>query len=306
MKTIEKFDARRMAMDIKNLTTFIYVAEMNSFTKAAQALGYTQSTVSFQIKQLEGELECKLFERINHSVALTKKGRELLDYAHTVKKMTDELKEGMTDKKAPMGHVTLATASSLCKNMLKNNYADFYRHNSGITLKVIEAGTSEMLRMVDHNEVDMILTLDSHIYDTDYIIAKEERVGVHFITSPESPYKDKVKIEDIINCPFVLTENGMSYTRIFEEKLSEKSLEIKPVLETGNTDIICEIIKQGVGIGLLPDYVTEERVKKGELKYLEVEGFEIEVWKQLLYHKNKWVSKEMDAVLEYCKKREFI
>lgn len=292
-------------MDIKNLTTFIYVAEMNSFTKAAEALGYTQSTVSFQIKQLEGELDCKLFERINHSVALTKKGKELLDYAHTVKKMTDELKEGMTDKTEPCGHVTLATASSLCKKMLGNNYADFYRDNSGITLKVVEAGTGEMLRMVDHNEVDMILTLDSHIYDTDYIIAKEEKVSVHFIVSPQSTIADKVKIEDIINYPFVMTENGMSYTRIFEEKLSEKSLEIKPILETGNTDIICEIIKQGVGIGLLPDYVTEERVKNGTLRYIEVEDIDIEVWKQLLYHKNKWVSKEMEAVLEYCKKREF-
>lgn len=293
-------------MDIKTLTTFMYVAEMNSFTKAAQALGYTQSTVSFQIKQLESELDCMLFERINHSISLTRKGRELLDYAHRFKKMTEELKSGISDTGDVRGHIVLATASSLCKNMLGRNYADFYKSNPYVTLKVIEAGTTDMLRMVDHNEVDMILTLDSHIYDTDYIIAKEERVGVHFITSPESPYKDKVKIEDIINCPFVLTENGMSYTRIFEEKLSEKSLEIKPVLETGNTDIICEIIKQGVGIGLLPDYVTEERVKKGELKYLEVEGFEIEVWKQLLYHKNKWVSKEMDAVLEYCKKREFI
>ncbi len=292
-------------MDIKNLTTFIYVAEMNSFTKAAEALGYTQSTVSFQIKQLEGELACKLFERINHSVSLTQKGRELLRYAHTVKRMTDQLKEGMTDKSEPTGHVTLATASSLCKNMLGNNYANFYKHNSGITLKVIEAGTGEMLKMVDHNKVDMILTLDSHIYDTEYIIAKEERVGVHFIASALSPVADKVKIEDIIDYPFVLTENGMSYTRIFEEKLAEKSLEIKPVLETGNTDIICEIIKQGVGIGLLPDYVTEKRVKMGELKYIEVEDFDIEVWKQLLYHKNKWVSKEMEAVLNYCIKKEF-
>ncbi len=292
-------------MDIKNLTTFIYVAEMNSFTKAAQFLGYTQSTVSFQIKQLENELDCQLFERINHSVTLTERGRELLRYAHTVKKMTDELKEGISDRIEPSGHVAMATASSLCRNMLGENYAPFYKEHKNITLKVTEAGTTDMLRMVDHNEVDMILTLDSHIYNTDYIIAKEERVGVHFIAAVDSDIKDKVKIEDIVSYPFVLTEKGMSYTRIFEEKLAERSLEIKPVLETGNTDIICEIIKQGVGIGVLPDYVTGERVCRGELRYIEVEGFEIEVWKQLLYHKNKWVSKEMEAVLNYCIKKEF-
>ena len=65
-------------MEIRNLITFVQVAELNSFTKAAKALGYSQSTISFQIKQLETELDCLLFERINHTISLTEKGRELL------------------------------------------------------------------------------------------------------------------------------------------------------------------------------------------------------------------------------------
>ena len=73
-------------MDIKNLNTFILVAEMNSFTKAAEKLGYSQSTISFQIKQLEQELNSQLFERINHTVALTEKGREVLEYAHQIRR----------------------------------------------------------------------------------------------------------------------------------------------------------------------------------------------------------------------------
>ena len=71
-------------MDIKNLITFIHVAERNSFTKAGAVLGFSQSTVSFQIKQLEAELGVQLFERINHTVVLTEKGREVLKFAQTV------------------------------------------------------------------------------------------------------------------------------------------------------------------------------------------------------------------------------
>ena len=78
-------------MDIKNLVTFIHVAELNSFTKAAKKLGYSQSTVSFQIRQLETELNSQLFERINHTIALTEKGREVLKYAHQVSKLTQFL-----------------------------------------------------------------------------------------------------------------------------------------------------------------------------------------------------------------------
>ena len=62
-------------MDLKNLMTFIHVAELNSFTRAGQKLGFSQSTVSFQIRQLEKELGTQLFERINHTVVLTEKGR---------------------------------------------------------------------------------------------------------------------------------------------------------------------------------------------------------------------------------------
>ena len=55
-------------MEIRNLISFVHVAELNSFTKAAKLLGYSQSTISFQIKQLEEELGCLLFERINPSM----------------------------------------------------------------------------------------------------------------------------------------------------------------------------------------------------------------------------------------------
>ena len=78
-------------MDLKNLNTFIQVAEMSSFTKAAKTLGYSQSTVSFQIRQLEEEWEIQLFERISHNISLTEKGREMLRYAHGVRRMTQEM-----------------------------------------------------------------------------------------------------------------------------------------------------------------------------------------------------------------------
>ena len=91
-------------MDIKNLTTFIHVAELGSFTKAAEALGFSQSTVSFQIKQLETELNSQLFERINHTVVLTEKGREVLSFAHQINKMTQELKDNIQDEKTMKGY----------------------------------------------------------------------------------------------------------------------------------------------------------------------------------------------------------
>ena len=71
-------------MDIRNLTTFVHVAELGNFSRAAERLGYSQPTISVQIRQLEQELGFRLFDRIGHSVRLTDKGRDVLSYAQQV------------------------------------------------------------------------------------------------------------------------------------------------------------------------------------------------------------------------------
>lgn len=294
-------------MDIKNLTTFIHVAELGSFTKAAEALGFSQSTVSFQIKQLETELNSQLFERINHTVVLTEKGREVLSFAHQINKMTQELKDNIQDEKTMKGYIRLGMADSLCQSMLIEGFDQFRKHYPGLMLKIIPAGTEEMLRLLNHNEVDAILTLDNPIYNREYVIAAEEKVGTHFVAGRNCSLskKKKISVQELVSYPFILTEKGMSYRRLLEERLAEMSLEVEPVLEIGSTDLICKLVEQGSGLSFLPDYVTAKAVAEGRLVYLSVEGFQIKVWKQLLYHRNKWLSPQLEAVLGYCVRREF-
>ncbi len=293
-------------MDTKNLTTFIYVAELRSFTKAADRLGYSQSTVSFQIKQLETELACQLFERINHTVQLTEKGREVLEYAHQINRMTRELKDSMKEETAS-GYIRLAMADSLCTSLLSRDFLHFRELYPNIALKIIAAGTEEMFRLMNHNEADAILTLDNHIYNTEYRILREEKVRTFFVAGADTEIASasSLSIEELLLQPFILTEKGMSYRRLVEEKLAELSLEIQPVLEIGSTELICSLVEQGAGISFLPEYVIKDRVKAGTLVCLPVSGLEIHVWKQLLYHRNKWISPQMEKVLKYCVDREF-
>ena len=293
-------------MDTKNLTTFIYVAELRSFTKAADRLGFSQSTVSFQIKQLETELSCQLFERINHTVHLTEKGREVLEYAHQINRMTRELKDSMKEE-VSSGYIRLAMADSLCTSLLSRDFLRFQELYPNISLKIIAAGTEEMFRLMNHNEADAILTLDNHIYNTEYRILREEKVRTFFVAGAGTRIASasSLSIEELLLQPFILTEKGMSYRRLLEEKLAELSLEVQPVLEIGSTELICSLVEQGAGISFLPEYVIKDRVKAGTLVCLPVSGLEIHVWKQLLYHRNKWVSPQMERVLKYCVSREF-
>ncbi len=286
-------------MELKNLDTFIQVAELSSFTKAADKLGYSQSTVSFQIKQLENELGSQLFERINHTVSLTERGKEVLVYAHQISKLTREMENSSHSDQNVHGYIRIAMADSLCSWIMNESFNNFHKEYPGITLKIIAASTEEMFRLLNQNEVDLVYTLDNHIYDKNYIIQSEEQMQTHFVTSSTFLEKANISLEELVSQPFILTEKLMSYRRLMDEKLASLSLEITPLLEIGNTDLICNLIDQDMGISFLPDYVTDKHVKSGKMVRLHIDGFEIDIWKQLLYHRDKWVSPQMQIVMNY-------
>ena len=78
-------------MDLRGLQIFIEVAEQRSFTRAGELLGYSQPTVSFQIRQLEQEMGVPLFDRIGHTVSLTEAGAEALLYAQQICNLSQEM-----------------------------------------------------------------------------------------------------------------------------------------------------------------------------------------------------------------------
>ena len=288
-------------MDLRGLQIFIEVAELKSFTRAGERLGYSQPTVSFQIRQLEQELGVPLFDRIGHTVSLTDAGREALDYAQRICNLSREMTITAGQSREISGTIRLGMADSLCYPLIARDFAAFRQQYPGITLRILDAGTEELFRMLDHNEVDLVCTMDSRVFDTSYITAAEEPIGAHFVVSSDNPLarQKKVTIEQVVGCPFLLTEKGMSYRRLMDETLAANALEVRPVLETARADLICMLVAQDMGISFLPDYVTEEDVRSGRLRRLQVDGFQVTVWKQLLYRRDKWLSPQIKAMLSY-------
>lgn len=287
-------------MDLRNLTTFIQVAELSSFTRAAEKLGYSQPTVSFQIKQLESELGVQLFERVGHTVSLTADGREALSRAQLICRLSDEM-IGAVAAETEAVVVRLAMADSLCGPLISDGFAAFHAAHPHIALQITAAGTDDMFRLLDHNEVDLVCTLDNHIYNTTYVISSEQKTAAHFVCAATHPLakEKRVEVKALLNEPFLLTEKGMSYRRLLDERLAADSMEINPILELGSADVISRLVEAGVGLSFLPDYVTDTAVMEGRMARLHVDGFAIELWKQVLHHRDKWMSPQLIAVIEY-------
>ena len=299
IKSINIFNGSDI-VDIRNLNTFIQVAELKSFTRAGEKLGYSQPTISFQIKQLESELGVKLFDRIGHTVRLTDEGREVLAQAQQICHLCEDMIKGDDRGKDSLTTVRLAMADSFCTASALKGFDSFRKNNPGIALTITTGGTPELFRLLDHNEVDIVCTLDSHIYDTAYITANEEKIGVHLVAPAGMlDTNESITMEKLTSLPFLLTEKGMSYRRILDERLAMESLEITPVLEIGNAYLVCQLVEKGAGVSFLPDFVTQEAVERGTVVRVDIPGFEPELWKQVVYHRDKWVSHQMKTVIEH-------
>ena len=199
------------------------------------------------------------------------------------------------------GHINVVTPDSVCDEMLNAHYMDFHDKYPSISIKFTTADTAVMFDMLDHNEADVIITLDNHSYNKDYVIAKEQRLSMHFVARADSKFArfGNLSIKDIVNEPFILTEYGQGYRRVFDKELAKRSLEITPVLEIGRTDIITSLVAQSDMLSYLPDFVTKDLIEAGKLCYLDVADMNIEIWKQLIYHKNKWISKSLKVFIDH-------
>lgn len=288
-------------MDIRSLEVFLEVAELGSFTRAGDRLGYSQPTVSFQIKQLERELGTRLFDRIGHTVSLTDAGRDALVYAQEILHMSREMVLGASRRREPKGTVRLGMADSLCGPLIAARFDRFREAFPQVSVCIRTGGTGELLAMLDCNEVDLVCTLDSHVYNTAYVIESEDPVGAHFVVCAANPLakKEHVTLEELLPLPFLLTEAGVSYRRLLEEHLARDSREIRPVLEIASADLICGLVARDMGVSFLPDYVTEAAVQAGTVVRLDVAGFRPDLWRQLIRRSDKWVSAPMNAMIDH-------
>ena len=289
-------------MDTNVLKTFVAVCEYSGFSAAAEKLGYTQSTVSSQIKQLESELNTVLFDRFYHRISLTSDGITVLQHAREILESHEKMLEDLRTPETIEGNIRLAMSSSVCNRFFKDDFLEFRKHFPNIHLVVVESGTEQMFDKLRKNETDLVFTLDRHIYDSDFIICAEQEEQVHFIAAADNSVTDcSWKLSEISQNEFVLTEQAMSYRKILNEILASQSLEIRPVLEIGNPLQICELVKNSSLLSFLPDFISEKYVKDGQIKRLDVAGCPVTVWTQLLLHKNKWRSPAINVFIEFYK-----
>lgn len=105
-------------MELRNINTFLHIAELHSFSRTARQLGYSQSAVSSQITQLEAELGTPLFDRVGKTVRLTDAGQTFLGYARTLLATAQQAQAALQPARQISGSLRIALADSVCSTFL--------------------------------------------------------------------------------------------------------------------------------------------------------------------------------------------
>ncbi len=291
-------------MDFKQLNAFLTIGRLQSFTKAALELGYAQSSITTQIKQLESELNIKLFERIGKNVTLTHEGRKLIPYAKQMLKLCDDIKNNIATTEIPSGTLTIGAAESLCVLRLPEILKEYRKLYPDVDVSIKFGSCADFRHFLSNNIVDVAFSLGVKIDSSEFVSEIELPEQMLLLASPEHPLlkRDKILPHDIANEALILTDTGCSYRAAFENILRDAGITPNVALETGSVQAIKQFTMSGLGISLLPKVAVTDELSSGRLVALNWAGPDFNIISQVIYHKDKWISPALREFLNLAKK----
>lgn len=296
-------------MEIRNLTTFLKVTELKSFSKAAEALDYSQSAVTVQIQQLERELGVQLFDRIGKNVSITQYGKDFVTYARDVVSAVSRASAFATASADLTGTVRVGTLDSLMTASFSDIIPEFYRRFPHVIANVHGDSVTRLKELLVKNELDLIYTLDDQLQDPQFVKVFEAEEDIVIVTNVDNPLakQKKLKLADLVGHPFVLMNRNNAYRDQFDRELVRSGLSIEPFCELESDVLALRLIWENPEyLSVLPRYTVQKSIHEQHLAIIPVEDCEMRQWRQLLYHKNKVLTPQiqgmLDTILETAKK----
>jgi DNA-binding transcriptional LysR family regulator len=288
-------------MDIQYFQTFREVALRQSFTRAAEELGYAQSSVTMQIQKLEREYGVQLFERYGRQLRLTSAGEELLKLAVQILDLYQQSKEKLTQQGG--GTLSIGTIDSLASYYLPTLIQQIRQKYPELMIQLQPDHDSIILNKVREGELDIGLILASKPSDAalDWLVLKEEPLVLIANPNHSLALLDKIGMEHLNGMEWMMAEATCNYRIMLEKVLRTNDISYKVGLELGNPEAIKRCVMAGSGISLLPRMAVEEEINRGALMALPFSHPDIRLDLQMVIHPKKWMSQTLLTFIELLK-----
>lgn len=285
-------------MYVKNLETFLTVAQLLNFGEAARMLNYSQSTVSEQIHDLEDYLGVRVFERIGRKVFLTEQGRKLLPVAARMVKDAKELKSLFSDDEIVAGSLNIGAAETLCVFWLPPLLKEYRTLYPKVQVNIKVGNCVDFPLWLQQNTIDVAFGLNDESSQQQLRQLFLFRGNTLFIAAPdhELAAHSALKLQDLTGQTLLLPEGYCGYPMELKNLLEKKRITANTIMEFGSLESIKQCVKNGLGISLLPELAVEEEIRRGELVSLAWQGPDIPIEAQMLFHRDKWLSPPLAAL----------
>jgi DNA-binding transcriptional LysR family regulator len=293
-------------MDIHRLEVFCKVVEMQSFTRAADAVFLTQPTVSEHIRALEELVGEKLVDRLGREVLPTAAGKILYQYARDIIRLRNEAIQAIDRYKGNLsGHLTIGASTIPGTYLLPRLIGSFKARYPAIQITLRISDSAEVVdRIIDGGlEAGLIgAPWDDRRIILEEVFSDELMLAVY----PEHPWADGrvVAVEDLANEPFILRERGSGTRRVMARALEVHGFNparLHVVAEMGSTEAVRQGIKARIGVSILSFHAVAEDIQRGTIARVEIEDVSITRSFYLVQRKNRQSSPLCMAFLKHLR-----
>jgi len=288
-------------MNLERLKVFSTVANLKSFTRAAEELYMTQPAISKNIKQIEEFYGVVLFRRIGNHIELTEAGNKLLQFANDILKLANEAKEALNEGKLLAEEkVVLSVGSTVGVYILPLVLKRFIKKYPNVQFTIEISNAQKILDKFVVGSIDMgIIGALVHKTSLNYqpFISEELKL----IVANNHPWSavDEIVVSDLKGQSFFLREKGSGLRYVVEERLKKAGLELDNVTEMPNNEAIVKLVEAGLGVSIVSEYAIAEDLELNRVKTVGIKDLDLHRHFYLVYQEEKLLSKTFNNFMNY-------
>lgn len=291
-------------MDLFKLKTFYTVAQLKSFSRAAETLFLSQPAISAQIKDLEYGYGEPLFNRIGRKIELTPAGEVLLHYVENILKIYDESRYAVNClKEFNQGRITLGTSTFPGTHYLPPLLAEYLRDNPQVKLAINVKNAKMIKEMVIKKELELgvIGSIDtlSHEADLEETVLLQDKIVLAVDHGHPLAGKRVVEVSDLKDLTIISAFKNTVSRQVIRLLYYKHGIDLKVSYEIENKGMIKNMVQSGLGCAFFACSEVKKEAEAGWLKILDIENEDLYRNILLIYRKDRKLSPASEALVQF-------
>lgn len=268
--------------DLQSLRIFLLACEMRSISKAAETLNIALSAASRRLRLLEQEAGTRLIARRPHGVEATAAGITMMNYARDVLSLGDKLQVNLHEHRSGIrGYVRISASSSVLVQRLAHDLSQFVRANPQIKVDLEERPSEATIAAVLSKQSDVGIIVRENLVegDLEMVDYSGDHLAVAVPASHRLAKRRELPFKDILGEDMIVLEGGTATNRLLTSRARELGRPMKTRVHVRSFEVMCLMVNEGLGIGILPELAARPLSKALNIKLVRL----LEPWAQRQY-----------------------